>query len=71
MAADDEVDVTVALTGDNYRKLESTAAITGDDRTDTINRAIAMYEEMMTARPGARIKWADRDGTEHMALVFR
>jgi hypothetical protein len=53
--------VTVNLTPRSSRALESAVAITGDSKTDTINRAVQLYvflEEIMTSggaiyvRPG-------------------
>lgn len=68
---DDIVTATVNLTTGNYEKLWATSALQGDNLDDTINRAIAVYAAITNAKPGTRIKWADRDGTEHRLVVKR
>ena len=39
-------EITVRLTDDNARTLELRSAVNGDTRTDTINRAIAVYNRV-------------------------
>jgi hypothetical protein len=63
--------ITVNLTGRASRALELAAELTGDTRTDTVNRALQIYayvEQVMAAGGSVRVRAAA--GTELDLLKF-
>lgn len=61
--------VTVNLTQRSYQALDEAAQLTGDSRTDTINRALQVYAFVvnMTARHGDL--YAREDGRGELELL--
>jgi hypothetical protein len=63
--------ITVNLTGRASRALELAAELTGDTKTDTVNRALQIYayvEQVMAAGGSVRVRAA---GTELDLLKYR
>lgn len=75
--ADELITVTFKLLDTNYERLWTAAALQGDSRTDTLNRAISLYDEIhrleapkpvrrgffRVGRQIATLGWETKDGT--------
>lgn len=59
--------VKVQLTARTTMALDRAAAATGDSRTDTINRAVQLYDQLVAAvEAGGRVLIAGPDGEERV-----
>jgi hypothetical protein len=58
--------VTVYCTPRSMSALDKVTDATGDSKTDSINRAIQLYAELVAARPGGGFTYLDRHGERHV-----
>lgn len=64
MTPESTVTVSAKLTAKSWAALERAATAAGDTRTDTINRAVQLYDQLAdAAAQGAKVivQWSDRD----------
>lgn len=57
------VEVTVEIVESNLDKASLISVELGETLTDTINRALAFYHEVMAAEPGRTVSWTFVDGS--------
>ncbi|MDI6104355.1 hypothetical protein QLQ12_37770 [Actinoplanes sp. NEAU-A12] len=69
---DDLVKLTVHLLPEAWAAVRAASVITGDTRTDCINRAQRFYSALvhLAAEGGGRLTFHDRDGLEHHVYVW-
>lgn len=63
---DSNIVLSVKLTPTSWAAVQRAAGTTGDTRTDTMNRAVQVYDRLAAAvDKGARVfvQWPDRDET--------
>lgn len=63
--------VKVELLTQNFDKALLTSASTGESLTDTINRAIAFYHEVIQLQPGMEMSWMFVDGAVGKLIRLR
>lgn len=62
---------TVNLTERSTAALQLAMDLTGDGKTDTINRAVQIYSYLMySISEGADIHLKDKDGNEHKVIIM-
>lgn len=70
--SDDLIKVTVFLTPKAYAALEDAAMETQDSKTDTINRALAVYNEILwSARTGTTFSYEINDAGDKIHILTR
>ena len=68
----DYIKLTANITHNAHFALRTAADLSGDTRTDTLNRALVLYGEIMAAvaAGGSTIKFEDREGNTHRIQVY-
>lgn len=68
---DNFVELTVLLTDDAFESLEHASQLTGDTRTDVVNRALIMYAAIQdaAAQGGGGVSFRSRQGEKHRVVV--
>ena len=72
MSTDDVTKLTVKLVPRSKDAMEVASVLTGDSRTDTVNRALQVYAYLMDQiiRRGRLLQLVDPDGTVHAVEEF-
>lgn len=73
MSSEDQkgVVVTVELLIENFDRATLAAASLGETTTETINRAVAFYYEVMQLEPGKKLSWTFADGSPGALIRLR
>jgi hypothetical protein len=67
----DLVTVKLNIVTSNFDKATLSALSLGETVSQTINRAIALYHEVMAAQPGQSVSWTFVDGTRGSVIRTR
>lgn len=71
MIKDELTKTSVYLTKKSRKAMEVASKATDDSLTDTINRALVVYAELVTLPVGGQVSWDHQDGERRSVRVVK